>query len=119
MLRACHHWSRSGKKRLAASKLFFVFKRKTSALLGIALILAGGFCGAGIAEAQGPIISRGDGVVTGFSGIKQSDAATNPVTDPLSGFFIDLDGPSMQIFQLGAIREPMQGQLLPLPAAFS
>src|SRR5262245_19564286 len=63
------------------------------------------------AQAQTPaILAQGDAVVTGFSGIKPLDAPVRSGADPLDSFFIDLDGPSMQILQLGALEGRPQGQ---------
>ena len=72
-------------------------------LLGLALAAGLFVSGTRIADAQESIISRGDGVVTGFSGIKSLDAPTKPGADPLDEFFIDLEGASMQRFARGEI----------------
>jgi uncharacterized repeat protein (TIGR01451 family) len=69
------------------------------------------------AKAQS-VLSQGDAVVTGFSGIKPLDASVPPSTNPLDTFFIDLDGPSMQIVQLRAAGAPPQGQLITAPVPF-
>src|SRR5215510_14886178 len=69
------------------------------------------------AKAQA-VLSEGDAVVTGFSGIKPLDAPVPPGANPLDTFFIDLDGPSMQIVQLGAAGAAPQGQLITAPVPF-
>ena len=80
-----------------------------TALLALALMIVQ----ATGARAQGQsILSPGDAVVTGFSGIKAPDGPLAPGADPLDAFHIDLDGPSAQIFGLGATGGPAQGQLI-------
>src|ERR1043165_6079575 len=69
-----------------------------TALLALALMIVQ----ATGARAQGQsILSPGDAVVTGFSGVKAPDGPVAPGSDPLDGFHIDLDGPSAHIFGLG------------------
>jgi len=64
------------------------------------------------------ILMPGDAVVTGFAGIKAPDAPIAPGTDPLDMFHIDLDGPSAQVFQLGAAGAPARGQIIQANAPF-
>ena len=52
------------------------------------------------AQAQTNVLSPGDAVVTGFSGIVQKEADPSLGRDILDRFFIDLDGPSAQFFAL-------------------
>jgi hypothetical protein len=66
------------------------------------LVLAGGILifGTGIANAQGSIISRGDDVVTGFSGINFLGAGTKPDADPLEEFSSTSKGRRCRFFGL-------------------
>lgn len=98
---------------------------KVRALAGALLLLVGLLLPAASASAQtsdrakaAGIIAPGDAVVTGFSGIKAPDAAVPPGSDPLDVFHIDLDGPSAQVFRLGATVAPPQGQLLAPPELY-
>jgi hypothetical protein len=68
------------------------------------------------APAGSPVLDRGDAVVSGFSGIKPAPFPLPPGTNPLDGFFIDLDGASARILSLRAVGGPPQGQLVNLPA---
>ena len=87
----------------------------TAALLALCLMLLQ----ATGARAQGQgIFSPGDAVVTGFSGVKAPDAPVAQGADPLDTFHIDLDGPSAQIFQLGATGAPAQGQVISAQTPF-
>ena len=73
------------------------------------LLIGTGFDGA---KAQDSVLDPGDAVVTGFSGL------TNvPKPNPLDGFFIDPQGPSLQVFPIGVTSEP-NGQLLDNKAKF-
>ncbi|MEJ2123670.1 MAG: hypothetical protein P8Y47_02390, partial [Alphaproteobacteria bacterium] len=67
------------------------------------------------AWAQESILNRGDAVVTGFSGIKPSEAPLLKGANPLDEFFIDLDGPSAQILSLAAPGGAPEGQLISAP----
>lgn len=68
------------------------------------------------AHAQESVLSRGDAVVTGFSGIKPSDVPLKPGANPLDEFFIDLNGPSAQILSLAVPGGAPSGQLISAPA---
>src|SRR5262249_7881253 len=101
---------------LAQRQTNFMFQLWRSAsilmlLLGVVLLMTTA------AKAQA-ILSQGDAVVTGFSGIKPLDASVPPGANPLDNFFIDLDGPSMQIVQLGAAGAAPQGRLITAPVLF-
>ena len=83
-------------------------------IAGVTLFLFAAFIALPVNAQDGGIFGRGDAVVTGFSGTKQSDPP--PAGDPLDETFIDLDGASAQIFRLepGA---PPSGQLISAPPA--
>jgi hypothetical protein len=61
--------------------------------------------------APGAVLSPGDAVVTGFSGIKPAEGPLPPGASPLDSFLIDTEGPAMQVFQLAA-GAPPGGQLV-------
>jgi hypothetical protein len=75
---------------------------------------------AAIAPAQAqelrPVLSPGDAVVTGFSGIKPPTGPLAPGKTPVDGFVIDTDGPSAQILSLAAMGGQASGQLVTAPA---
>jgi hypothetical protein len=84
--------------------------------LGMSLVLfASVVAGLPAAEAQDMGLSRGDAVVTGFSGIKPLDVPVPPGTDPLDYFFIDLQGASAEILSLSALGSGPHGQLALAP----
>ncbi|HEY7646292.1 MAG TPA: hypothetical protein VH858_14710, partial [Hyphomicrobiales bacterium] len=68
------------------------------------------------AEDKGPVLSPGDAVVTGFSGIKPPSGPVPPGKLALDGFFIDPDGPSAQILSFAAMGGQPAGQLVTAPA---
>lgn len=68
------------------------------------------------AEDKGPVLSPGDAVVTGFSGIKPPSGPVPPGKLALDGFFIDPDGPSAQILSFAAMGGQPSGQLVTAPA---
>ena len=68
------------------------------------------------ARAQDAVLSRGDAVVTGFSGVKPSSVPLKPGTNPLDEFFIDPNGPSAQILSLNVPGGAPSGQLISAPA---
>jgi len=65
-----------------------------------------------LAQASEPLLGAGDAVVTGFAGIRPSDALMLAGANPLDHFFINLEGPSAQIMSLGNLGGPPQGQLI-------
>ncbi len=67
------------------------------------------------AHAQDSALHRGDAVVTGFSGIKPSNAPLPKGANPLDEFFIDPNGPSAQILSLAAPGGTPEGQLISAP----
>jgi len=70
------------------------------------------------ANAQPPsIMTAGDAIVTGFSGVA-APVPPFPSNDPIDETFIDLNGASMRIqrFQPNA---PPQGQVIPAPTVFA
>ena len=86
-------------------------------LTGIALMLSL-LAPASAAEEQNGVLGRGDAIVTGFSGIKPTNAPTPPGGNPLDEFFIDPEGASAQIQALSAFGQPPQGQLIAAPSKF-
>ena len=62
------------------------------------------------AFAQQPVITRGDAVVTGFSGTK-TDKDVPVDVHPLDRTFIDLDGASAQVFDLSTLGTAPRGQM--------
>lgn len=96
--------------RHAAMTTKSIIRYCVSSLFGVAAL-------AGVtlsdAKAQDPILEPGDAIVTGFSGLTNS-----PTPAPLDGFFIDPEGPSMQILPIG-INEKPAGQHLNTAAKFS
>ncbi|MEP7240103.1 MAG: hypothetical protein ABI697_04385 [Devosia sp.] len=69
------------------------------------------------AFAAGPVLSPGDSIVTGFSGVVAPDAPP-PATDPLDRTFIDLDGNSVVIQRLAPDGLPT-GDLIDATVKFS
>lgn len=63
------------------------------------------------AHAETSLLAPGDSVVTGFSGIDPSNSPAATDSNPLQGYFIDLDGPSAQILSLRALGSAPQGAL--------
>ncbi len=86
-------------------------KRFKNSIAAAALCFAGAFAPAGHAQ----VITPGDAVVTGFSGVKPSDAPVPPGSNPLDEFFIDVKGASAQILSLAAPGGPPSGQLIAAP----
>jgi len=83
--------------------------------LGLLLVLVVSLA-ASLANAQdAALLTRGEAVVTGFSGTKPADPPP-AAGDPVDETFIDLDGASAQILKLepGA---PPTGQLITAPSA--
>ena len=68
------------------------------------------------AHAQQAIMSQGDLVVTGFSGVVA--VPTTPGGDPADGTFIDPAGSVMRILDVSSPGLPPQGQVLNAPAGF-
>lgn len=81
-------------------------------------VLAAAFSSLGLlgsAQSQnGPLINRGDAVVTAFSGAKP-DASVPADVHPLDKTFIDVDGNSAQVFDLSALGMGPRGQLADAP----
>ncbi len=67
------------------------------------------------APAHAQVMSAGDAVVTGFSGVKPSEQPVPPGGSPLDEFFIDMQGASAQILSLAAPGGAPQGQLIAAP----
>ena len=67
------------------------------------------------AAAQEPALERGDAVVTGFSGIQPSTDTPPAGANPLDYFFIDIEGPSAQVFALSGFGRAAEGQLATTP----
>ena len=89
--------------------------RNFAASLALSVVLAAAAAGSAAAQVAG-IMSPGDTIVTGFSGVLPP---TPPVAgDPLDETFINPDGPSMQI-QRPAPNGPPSGQLIPSPTIFT
>ena len=88
----------------------------TTLLLAIGLAFAGLFFESPLAHAQSPIFQKGDGVITGFSGLAVPDTAFPPGINPLDKILIDPEGASAQILRL-APQAPLQGQVL-TPSVF-
>ncbi len=69
------------------------------------------------AQAQQPIIAKGNAIVTGFSGtVPRANPA--PSADPIDNLFIDLNGASMRLQDISAGGQPPQGQLIASPTTF-
>src|SRR5262245_10268977 len=81
---------------------------------GMSVIAAVAFCLAATLglPAGAQVMTPGDAVVTGFSGIKTSDQPVPPGGDPLDEFFIDPSGPSAQVMSLAAPGSAPSGQLV-------
>lgn len=85
--------------------------------LGLLLVLVTAFAASAANAQDSSIFTRGEAVVTGFSGTKAADPP--PASgDPLDETFIDLDGPSAQILKLEPGTPPM-GELITAPAVLS
>ena len=67
------------------------------------------------ANAAGPVLQRGDAVVTGFSGIRPVETKVPAGENPLDYFSIDSDGPAAQILSLRSLPGGPQGQLVTPP----
>jgi hypothetical protein len=108
-----------GRFETRSGHITFSWQQERSLALASAILLLLGiiFLQATGAKAQETsILSRGDAVVTGFSGVKAPDAFVPLGTDPLDVLHIDLDGPSVQIFKLDVPGASPQGQLVAHPA---
>ena len=97
-----------------------IFRGRAPALFSIFAGLVGlaAFGGLAIAPAQAAdasIFKRGDAVVTGFSGVK-TDKEVPADVHPLDRTFIDLDGPSAQVFDLTVLGSAPRGQLSDVPS---
>ena len=95
------------------------YKRCIGTLAGTLLLFAAlpGSVLAGDIAAPG-VLSTGDAVVTGFSGVLPPPEDMPPEADPLDHIFIDPDGASMQINRL-LPSGPPSGQLIDAPALLS
>jgi hypothetical protein len=93
------------------------FARLRHGLLAVAAgVLAWGALAAG-AQAQQPIIAKGNAIITGFSGTVAAKDATE-TADPIDNLFIDLNGASMRLQDISAGGQPPQGQLIASPTTF-
>ena len=90
--------------------------RKAMAI-GAVLLAACGLAALGAAAQDRSIIQRGDAVVTSFAG---TVAPVDPPADvhPLDRTFIDLKGPTAQIFDLSNLGGGPNGQLADAPVKF-
>ena len=70
------------------------------------------------AQTTGAIITPGDMAVTGFSGTVFPLEGLAPGVDPLGETFIDIDGASLRIFNIGTPGELPKGQLINTPPPF-
>jgi hypothetical protein len=72
------------------------------------------------AMAQEPrgLLAPGDAAVTGFSGAPPP-VQLAPGIDPAANTFIDLDGPSLEVFDLQDLHGPARAQLVRTPKPFS
>ena len=84
------------------------------AIAAAALALAGF---APEADAQTPVLKRGNAIATGFAGTVLSNTPA-PGGDPVDSTFIDLEGASMRLQDVSAGGQPPQGQLIPAPTVF-
>lgn len=85
--------------------------------LGLLLVLVTALAASAANAQDNSIFTRGEAVVTGFSGTKAADPP--PASgDPIDETFIDLDGPSAQIFKLEPGTPPM-GELITAPGTLS
>ena len=64
------------------------------------------------------LLAPGDAAVTGFSGAPPP-VQLAPGVDPAEKTFIDLDGPSLEVFDLQDLRGPARSQLVRTPKPFS
>jgi hypothetical protein len=86
---------------------------------GIAVLLGASFGATGAATAQstGGILTPGNAVVTGFSGVKTPTAPAG--TDPADLTEIDLSGPSARVVDLQSPGAPPQAQVIDAPKPFT
>ena len=105
------------KRSLRASREGSLYAQGVGRQLWLALAFGVLVLGSSSAEAQS-IIGRGDGVVTAFSGIKQTASPANPVPIPSPDSSSISTAPRCRSFRLARIKESMQGQLVHLPASF-
>ncbi|MCC0014892.1 MAG: peptidoglycan-binding protein [Rhodobiaceae bacterium] len=91
----------------------------TGLLLGCLLVLASAFQAAPT-HAQDGIMSRGDLVVTGFSGKVEPPAGVPlpPGVNALDETFIDINGAALKIFDVSNPGGPPQAQLINAPVKF-
>lgn len=113
-LRSCNFFP--GLDSIGVPQRSTVFKTPLKFLSLIGLLLCATFAGAQAQTETAGVLSRSDAVVTGFSGIKPSDAPLPVGANPLDEFFIDLDGSSAQILSLAAPGAPPSGQLISTPS---
>ena len=95
-------------------------RRFSGALQGIAVAIIA--VGASLlvgpnAQAQTPILHKGNAIITGFSGTAPA-ANPAPSADPTDNLFIDLNGASMRLQDISAGGQPPQGQLIASPTVF-
>jgi hypothetical protein len=91
------------------------FSSGFSFIIALAFAFISAALGIAPAHAQSPVLSPGDAVVTGFSGIKPPAGPPSPGASPLDGFLIDPNGASAQIQSLAAAGAPPSGQLITAP----
>ena len=95
-------------------------KRFTGILHGIAaavIAVAASVLFTPTANAQTPILHKGNAIITGFSGTAPT-AIPTPSADPTDNIFIDLNGASMRLQDISAGGQPPQGQLIASPTVF-
>ena len=86
-------------------------------MVAAAVLLLGLSVGALAQDARG-LLAPGDAAVTGFSGALPPIQLA-PGIDPAEKTFIDLDGPSLEVFDLQDLRGPARAQLVRTPKSFS
>jgi hypothetical protein len=83
---------------------------------GLAALVVAGLLGAP-AEAQTPVLHKGNAILTGFSGTA-AGATPAPSGDATDNLFIDLNGASMRLQDISAGGQPPQGQLISSPTVY-
>ncbi len=94
-----------------------IWRRLSIAALATSILAYGGMPSAKAQDAT-PLISKGDAVVTGFSGTRE-DASVPGNVHPLDRTFIDGDGSSLKIVDIGALGGEPSGKLVDAPFKLS